>query len=55
MDFRAKLLPIERDAALVPSLLAKAKAIHELAEPPAGREGCRDCGLLESIRGSLAE
>jgi hypothetical protein len=54
MDFRAKLLPIERDTALVPSLLEKAKAIHDLPEPPAGREGCKDCGLLDGIRSSFA-
>jgi hypothetical protein len=49
MDFRAKLLPLERDRELVPSLLAEAKAIHDLPEPPAGREGCKDCELLDAI------
>jgi hypothetical protein len=49
MRFRANILPVERDDALVPSLLARAKAIHELPEPPVGREGCRDCGLLDAI------
>lgn len=49
MGFRAKLLPIERDRELVPSLLARAKAIHDLPVPPAGREGCKDCGLLAVI------
>lgn len=49
MGFRAKLLPIERDHELVPSLLAKAKAIHELPLPPVGRNGCRDCDLIATI------
>lgn len=49
MGFRAKLLPIERDVALVPSLLTRAKAIHELLEAPAGRDGCRDCELFASL------
>jgi len=49
MGFRAKVLPIERDRELVPVLLAKAKGIYDLPVPPAGREGCRDCGLLDGI------
>ncbi len=50
MGFRAKLLPLERDREIVPSLLARAKAIHDLPQPPAGRNACRDCELLNGIR-----
>jgi hypothetical protein len=49
MEFRAKLLPIERDKEIVPVLLGRAKAIYELPSPPAGRESCKDCGLLAEI------
>jgi hypothetical protein len=54
MKFRANILVVERDEALVPVLLAKAKAIYELPEPPASREGCKDCGLLDTIRMTVA-
>lgn len=49
MGFKAKLLPIERDVELVPSLLAQAKEIYDLPAAPAGRDGCRDCESLENI------
>ncbi len=49
MRFRANILPVERDDALVPSLLARAKAIYDLPQPPDGRDECKDCGLLEKI------
>ena len=49
MEFRAKLLPIERDGEVVPTLLGKAKGIYELPSPPAGRDGCKDCGLQEAV------
>jgi hypothetical protein len=50
MKFRSNILVVERDEALVPVLLAKAKAIYELPEPPVGRDGCKDCGLLKDIQ-----
>jgi len=44
-----KVLPIEIDAGLVPALLAKAKAIHELPTPPGRREGCTDCERTRAL------
>jgi hypothetical protein len=54
MGFREKLLPIERDAEFVPSLLAQAKEIYDLHAVPAGRDGCQDCELLWRIRRALS-
>lgn len=49
MGFRAKLLPIERDVELVPALLMQAKAIYESPVAHNGRDGCRDCELLDGV------
>lgn len=55
MGFRARLLPLELDPDLVPELLVKAKAIYQLPEPPASRDGCRDCGLMRGITSPCQE
>lgn len=55
MGFRAKLLPIERDTALVPSLLERAKAIYELAASPFGPENCQNCCFLDALLASLSQ
>jgi hypothetical protein len=54
MGFTAKLLPIEREAGLVSSLLAQAKEIYELPKVPTERDGCRDCSALGAIIARVA-
>lgn len=49
MPFKATAMPIELDRALIPPLLKKAKAILEMENPPQGREGCKECGLVEEM------
>lgn len=43
MSFRAKTVPVKAEPeAIIPALLAKAKAIYDQKEAP---EGCKDCEL----------
>jgi len=49
MGFSAKILPVERDEALLPPLFARAAEIHELNDPPAAARGCEDCKKLDAI------
>jgi len=53
MGFTAHILPIQRDYDLVPSLLAKAKAITDMAMPPESRDGCKDCAAVETMTDCL--
>lgn len=52
MPFKATSLPIELDRALIPPLLKKAKEILEMENPPEGREGCKECQLVEEMTGA---
>ncbi len=36
---------------LIPELLRKARDIYERSRPPTGRDGCKDCELLERLIG----
>ena len=53
MDFKAKLLPIELDFPIIPPLMRSAKDICDQPEPPSGRDGCKDCRLLDEMIGRL--
>ncbi len=46
MPFKTTAEPIELDRALIPPLLKRAKAILEMEDPPAGRNGCKECQLV---------
>jgi RecB family exonuclease len=53
LGFAAKIVSVELEEAMLAPLFARAAAIHALEAPPAGREGCEDCGYFEKIRGLL--
>ena len=50
MAFAAKIIAIEKNENMLASLFARAAELHASEAPPAGREGCADCGNLEKIR-----
>jgi len=50
LGFAAKIVPVKLDEAMLAPLFAHAAELHASAAPPAGREGCADCGNLEKIR-----
>lgn len=52
MPFSVTAMPIELDRAMVPPLLKRAKVILEMENPPQGREGCKECRLVEELIGS---
>jgi hypothetical protein len=49
MRFSAKVLPIELNTKMVPPLLARVREIANLPYAPSGRDGCKDCALLENL------
>ncbi len=49
MPFRVASRRLPIDAGEVRELAARAKAIYDLAAPPAGRAGCPDCEALEAL------
>ena len=49
MPFRATAEPVELDRALIPPLLRQAKTLLDMENPPEGREGCKECGLVEEM------
>ena len=49
MDIRATPLLVDLDPGMVPPLLRRAREIAELANPPEGRPGCRDCWLTDRM------
>jgi hypothetical protein len=52
LNFMATRKKVELKAeTLIPELLRKARGIYERSKPPAGREGCRDCELLDRLVG----
>ena len=56
MPFKTTAEPIELDRALIPPLLREAKSLLEMENPPDGREGCKECKMVEEmarIRGKL--
>jgi hypothetical protein len=53
MAFSAKIIEIEKNENMLVPLIARTAELHALEAPPAGREGCGDCGYLERIRGLL--
>lgn len=51
MPFKTTAEPIELDRTLIPPLLRRAKTLLEMENPPEGREGCKECGLVEEMAG----
>lgn len=51
MTFAARILPIELNLDMIPPLLKRARQIYDMEEAPEGREGCKDCGLLNTLIG----
>jgi hypothetical protein len=49
MGFSANIIPVSRDEGKLRPLLARVRQIHDLAAAPAGRSGCKDCGLLHQL------
>ena len=47
LGFSANIIPVSRDEGKLRPLFAKTREIHDLASTPAGRPGCKACGLLE--------
>ena len=54
MPFVAKLLPLRLEPdKMIPPLLRKAKEILDLATPPKGLDGCKDCQRVDALVGLL--
>lgn len=51
MFFRTTAEPIELDRSMIPPLLRKAKTLLEMKNPPEGREGCKECRLVDELIG----
>jgi hypothetical protein len=49
MHFLGKLLPLELNQDIIPPLLKRAREIYELPQMPNGKQGCRDCELLQIV------
>ena len=49
MPFKTTAMPIELDRAMIPPLLRRAKGILEMEKAPLGREGCKECRLVEEM------
>ena len=47
--FAAKVVPIERDPQMIPTLLQKAKEISSMPTPPASKLGCKDCEIVQAL------
>ena len=51
MPFKATAKPIELDRTLIQPLLRRAKGILEMEKAPHGREGCKECQMVEEMAG----
>lgn len=49
MPFRATPVEVPKNLEMIPPLLARARLIHDLDEPPISREGCPDCGRVQTV------
>jgi hypothetical protein len=49
MGFAAKVVEVTLDSNLIMSLLERARKIYDLQTVPGGRDGCKDCELLEDL------
>jgi hypothetical protein len=49
MRFKAKVVQIDFNLAMIPPLLRKARELFDLPNPPEGKEGCRDCRLMMQV------
>lgn len=49
MLFDAQIVHVEHRPDMLEPLLGQARTIYEMAEPPDGRPGCKDCALLEEL------
>jgi hypothetical protein len=49
LGFSANIIPVSRDEGKLRPLFARVRQTHDLATAPAGRSGCKDCGLLEQL------
>ena len=49
MRFEPKFVAVPLDVGMVAPLLRRARAICDLAVAPEGREGCRDCRVLDGL------
>ena len=51
MPFKATTVPLELDRSIIPPLLRRAKEIMGMEEAPVGRDGCKECRLVEAMAG----
>ena len=49
LGFSAVIQQVPRDPDKVKKLLREARMMHDLPAPPAGRDGCKNCLLLERM------
>jgi hypothetical protein len=50
LNFGATLKPVEMNSAdLIPDLLRRARTLYDEADPPEGRDGCKNCELLKQL------
>ena len=54
LGFRPRVVEVElAPERLIPPLLRRAVGVHALPEPPAARDGCRDCAALDGLLAAL--
>ena len=49
MPFKVTAMPIEFDRSMIPPLLRRAKGLLKKENPPEGREGCKECKMVEEM------
>lgn len=49
MGFSAKVHPVALQPETIPPLLARTRELFDMARSPAGRTGCRNCGLVAGL------
>ena len=49
MPFKTTAEPVALDRDLIPPLLRQAKTLLEMENPPQGREGCKECQMVEEM------
>ena len=49
MEFVAHIVDVELDTRMISPLLVKTRELCDLVSVPKGRNGCKNCGLLDDL------
>ncbi len=49
LDFAAHVLPVALDPASIDPLLARVRKLYDIAQPPPGLSGCKNCLLVDQL------